>query len=120
MGLVLGQHPQLVVVGEVTDGHSLVELARQLQPGGIVTDHVMPGVPGADALRILSSELPGTVMILCTAAPATLPESIKADELVVKVGDWLDQVATKLLAAVSRRELDPAWPGWERRSSRRS
>lgn len=44
------------VVGWVEDGHSLLSLARELQPQVVVTDITMPGLDGLAAAEILLAE----------------------------------------------------------------
>jgi DNA-binding NarL/FixJ family response regulator len=44
------------LVGQVNDGHRLVEEARRLRPDIVVADVTMPGMSGIDAMRQLRTE----------------------------------------------------------------
>jgi len=43
---------------------ALAELDRGLQPGLLVTDHLMPGMSGADLARVVRTRLPHTAVIV--------------------------------------------------------
>jgi DNA-binding NarL/FixJ family response regulator len=66
--LVLGQDPDLVLIGEAEDGGSAVVFARQHRPDLVVMDLLMPRVEGLDATRQIKSEWPdGASRSQCTA-----------------------------------------------------
>lgn len=54
------------VVGTVTDGHMLVDAARQLEPDLILSDISMPGLNGLDATRVLRACVPQSRVIILT------------------------------------------------------
>ena len=43
---------------------ALAELDRGLQPGLLVTDHLMPGMSGADLARVVRTRLPHTAVVV--------------------------------------------------------
>lgn len=51
--LLLGRHPDLVVVGEAGDGLEAVQAVRQLAPDVVLMDIMMPGLDGISATRRL-------------------------------------------------------------------
>jgi DNA-binding NarL/FixJ family response regulator len=54
------------VVGEASDGHEAVRLARMLEPDVAVLDLVMPLLNGLDAGREIHGASPGTKVVLLT------------------------------------------------------
>ncbi|RPI24523.1 MAG: response regulator [Acidobacteria bacterium] len=58
LALVLGQEPDIEIVGEATDGHAAVELSRRMSPEVVLMDVSMPKLNGVEATRIIHSELP--------------------------------------------------------------
>ena len=55
---LLGQQPDLEVVGEAADGRDAVTQARLLRPDVIVMDIAMPELNGVEATRLILAELP--------------------------------------------------------------
>ena len=51
--LMLGGSPDLIVVGEVTDGADAVDAVRDTHPDVVLMDVRMPGMNGIDAVRAL-------------------------------------------------------------------
>jgi DNA-binding NarL/FixJ family response regulator len=58
--------PRCEVVGTVTDGRSLLEVAENLRPDVIVVDIAMPQLNGLDAGRKLKQKMPGVKLIFMT------------------------------------------------------
>ena len=55
---LLGQQPDLEVVGEAADGRDAVTQARLLRPDVVVMDIAMPELNGVEATRLILAELP--------------------------------------------------------------
>jgi DNA-binding NarL/FixJ family response regulator len=60
---LLAQQPDVLVVGEASDGDAVVNLARELRPDLIIMDVVMPGTDGITATRQIRAECPDTKVI---------------------------------------------------------
>ena len=64
---LLEMEPDILVVGEATDGHEALRLATELQPDVILMDIAMPGLNGLEATRQILKVLPTTKIIMLTA-----------------------------------------------------
>jgi PAS domain S-box-containing protein len=61
--LLLGEEPDIQIVGEASDGVEAVDLARTLTPDLVLMDVNMPRMDGMQATRIIRAELPGVTVI---------------------------------------------------------
>jgi AmiR/NasT family two-component response regulator len=66
-----------LVVGEVGDGQSAVNMARELDPDVVVMDIKMPGMDGIEAARVLTQERVAPVVLLTAYSQADLIERAK-------------------------------------------
>ena len=66
-----------LVVGEVGDGQSAVNMARELDPDVMVMDIKMPGMDGIEAARILTEEKVAPVVLLTAYSQKDLIERAK-------------------------------------------
>jgi PAS domain S-box-containing protein len=60
---LLKAQPDMEVVGEASNGESAIKMARQFLPDVIVMDVSMPVMSGADATRVIHSEMPDVQVI---------------------------------------------------------
>jgi PAS domain S-box-containing protein len=58
LAALLKNEPDMVIVGEASDGESAVTLVRQIHPDVVIMDISMPGMNGIEATRIIHTELP--------------------------------------------------------------
>jgi DNA-binding NarL/FixJ family response regulator len=61
---LLGTESDLAVIGEASDGHEAVELARRHQPDVVVLDYAMPGMNGAHAVREILAASPRSLVVV--------------------------------------------------------
>lgn len=66
-----------LVVGEVGDGQSTVNMARELDPDVVVMDIKMPGMDGIEAARVLTQERIAPVVLLTAYSQKDLIERAK-------------------------------------------
>lgn len=66
-----------LVVGEVGDGRSAVNLARELKPDVVIMDIKMPDMDGIDAAKILTEERIAPVILLTAYSQKDLVERAK-------------------------------------------
>ncbi len=68
---------EYLVVGEVGDGRSAVNLARELKPDVVIMDIKMPDMDGIEAARILTEEHIAPVILLTAYSQKDLVERAK-------------------------------------------
>jgi AmiR/NasT family two-component response regulator len=66
-----------LVVGEVGDGRSAVNLARELKPDVVIMDIKMPDMDGIDAAKVLTEERIAPVILLTAYSQKDLVERAK-------------------------------------------
>lgn len=66
-----------LVVSEVGDGQSAVNMARKLEPDVVLMDIKMPGLDGIEAARLLTSEKIAPVVLLTAYSQTELIERAK-------------------------------------------
>jgi two-component system chemotaxis response regulator CheY len=68
------------IVGEAEDGHTALEMYRELRPDLVTMDIIMPETSGIDAAREILSIDPGAVIVMCSALgqKALVNDALKA------------------------------------------
>jgi NarL family two-component system response regulator LiaR len=65
--MFLDQESAITVVGEASDGHEAIELARRLRPDVVLMDILMPHVDGIEAITRIKAEMPRVEVIALTS-----------------------------------------------------
>ena len=103
----LNADPQIMVVGQASDGEGAVSAARRLRPDIITMDVSMPGVDGYEAVRRLRAEGCTTPILAVTAYAMSGDReeclAMGCDDFISKPLEWDRFLAklTRLLAAKS-------------------
>lgn len=66
---IIGQEPDLQVIGEAGDGAEAIEQFRRLRPDLTLIDLQMPGVDGLQAITVIRDEFPDATIIVLTTYP---------------------------------------------------
>ena len=101
--MILNAQPGIEVVGEATDGHEAVAVARELRPDVCLFDIRMPGIDGVEATRRVKAVSPSTQVIVLTAY-ATVETAKEAIRYGAYSGDRADKCGA-LLGGLNPREL---------------
>jgi NarL family two-component system response regulator LiaR len=67
MQFLLGQEPDIQVVGQCSDGREAVEAVARLLPSVVLLDLLMPGLDGLNALRRIKVDSPTTHVVILTS-----------------------------------------------------
>jgi len=109
---LLEDDPEIVVVGEASNGDEAIALAAQLRPRVIVMDCAMPGTNGLVATRAILEQAPGVaILMLSMHAEDTLVRqalAAGARGYVLKNALDLDLAAAVTRVAAGETVLDPA------------
>lgn len=72
----LGKRPELLIVGEVSDGLEAIQKAQELQPGLILLDVGLPTLNGIEAARQIREFFPESKILF--VSQAFLPNEVLA------------------------------------------
>jgi two-component system response regulator NreC len=64
--MIIGNQPDMEVVGEAADGREAIQQAERLRPDVVVLDLTMPGLGGLQALGVLREKAPGAKILVLT------------------------------------------------------
>ncbi|MFC2071150.1 response regulator [Chloroflexota bacterium] len=65
---LLGNCPDIQVVGEAGDGYEAIEKAREIMPDVILMDIMMPNCNGLEATRVIKDEMPSVKIVMLTVS----------------------------------------------------
>jgi DNA-binding NarL/FixJ family response regulator len=63
---IIQENPELVVVGEASDGLELLQLLEELTPDMVILDISMPRLKGLDAINIIKGLYPEVKVLILT------------------------------------------------------
>ena len=67
LSLLIAHQKDMELVGEAENGQSAVEQIRRLRPDVVIMDLMMPVLSGAEATRIVHTELPDVKIVILTS-----------------------------------------------------
>ncbi len=105
---MLGQEPDIEIVGQAADGINAVELARKLAPDVILMDLSMPKMGGIEATRIIHRELPQIKIIGVSMheEAANVEELMGSGAVAYLTKNGLSaEILSTIRASVNKREL---------------
>jgi DNA-binding NarL/FixJ family response regulator len=73
---LLGEHPDITVVGDAGDGAAALEGVRATRPDVLVLDLSMPRIDGLEVIRTLRAEMPGTKIVVASGFAASRLEAL--------------------------------------------
>ena len=112
--LLLGQNPEVEIVGDVPGGEEAVELCRRDPPDVVLLDYRLPGMDGVQTTTELRAIAPETAVVCLTAAATSREAAALRDAGAVSVitkDAPLDEIAAAVLAATRSPVLRSHRPG---------
>jgi two-component system, NarL family, response regulator DevR len=105
---VLGQSELLEIVGEAGDSGEALELTARVSPDVVLMDLKMPGLPAADAIRMIRAQYPATQVLVLTsyAEDRLVEEVLRAGALGYVLKNIIAADLVRAVATVARGE---AW-----------
>lgn len=67
LSTLIDNKSDMTVVGEAENGREAVELTRKLRPDVVIMDLMMPEMSGAEATKVIHSEMPEVKIIVLTS-----------------------------------------------------
>jgi two-component system, NarL family, invasion response regulator UvrY len=99
--LLLGQQPDVEVVGDVPGGEEAVELCRREPPDVVLLDYRLPGMDGVQTTEALREVAPETTVI-CLTAQASARETEALREAGASAVLTKDVPLEEIVGAVTR------------------
>jgi DNA-binding NarL/FixJ family response regulator len=105
--LLLGQEPDVEIVGAVAGGEEALGLAGEVEPDVVLLDYRLPGIDGVQATRELQRVVPGAAVVALTAS-ATLREADALREAGAVACLTKDAQLEEIVAAILAAAAAPA------------
>jgi DNA-binding NarL/FixJ family response regulator len=105
--LLLGQEPDVEIVGAVAGGEEALGLAGEVEPDVVLLDYRLPGMDGVQATRELQRVVPGAAVVALTAS-ATLREADALREAGAVACLTKDAQLEEIVAAILAAAAAPA------------
>jgi DNA-binding NarL/FixJ family response regulator len=105
--LLLGQEPDVEIVGDVAGGEEALGLAAEVEPDVVLLDYRLPGMDGVQATRELRRVVPGAAVVALTAS-ATLREADALREAGAVACLTKDAQLEEIVAAILAAAAAPA------------
>lgn len=112
---LIGEQPDLLVVGEAENGIEAIEMAHELDPDLVVMDVEMPVMNGVEAVRLIRDQMPAIKVVMLTVSESEdyLFDAIRFGAHGYLLKDLRPEQLYDMLRAVMRNEtpLSPAIAG---------
>jgi DNA-binding NarL/FixJ family response regulator len=102
--IALEEFPDIVVVGEASNGHEAVALAQTLEPHVVLLDVSMPGYDGLEALIDIRKATPDVAVVMLSgfAASRLAPQALELGaEAYLEKGASFDEIVSAVRAAAT-------------------
>ncbi len=103
---LISTEPDMIIVGEATDGANAITAFRELRPDVALLDMVMPRMDGVETLKVILSEFPGARILILTSFSdddMVFP-AIKAGALGYLLKDSMPEELIRAIRSVNRGE----------------
>jgi DNA-binding NarL/FixJ family response regulator len=101
---VIGEEPDIEIVGEAADGFAAIDLAEELRPDVVLLDLAMPKLDGWEAIPLIREVSPDSRIVILSGFPEERMRDLAHEHRIVayvEKGDSEDAIRQAVRDAVS-------------------